>query len=164
MLSSLQGKCYKYENINGIRHKCTFPMYRPNTFCLPGGLGSQSQPYNGLTGMACIWRAAKTHPFPALHLHSAHLGHLCSKWSHSPPQTSLIRSKCSSLSLVEASSRYKATFSELKLLRQNRDRWPFHLPWLIFSAVTEMKVLRALKDSKVFTSFFGEPSVFPFAF
>lgn len=123
-------------------------MYRPQTpFCFPGGLGSQSQPQNILTGMAYTWRAGKTHSSPALHLHSAHPGR-CSKWSHSPHQTSLTRSKCSSLSLVEAASRYKAAFSELKLLRQNRDQWPFHLPWLIFSAVTEMKVLRALKDKQ----------------
>lgn len=101
-------------------------------------------------------------PCPAS-LHSAHPGR-CSKRSHSPHQTSLTRSKCSSLSLAEAASGYKAAFSELELLRQNRDQWPFHLPWLIFSAVVEMKVLRALKDSKVFTSFFCEPSVFPLAF
>lgn len=38
-------------------------MYRTKTsFCLLGGLGSQSQPCDVLTGMACTWVVGKTHP------------------------------------------------------------------------------------------------------
>lgn len=38
-------------------------MYRTKTsFCLLGGLGSQSQPCDVLTGTACTWVVSKTHP------------------------------------------------------------------------------------------------------
>lgn len=70
-------------------------------------------------------------PSTAPHLHSPHQG-TCSKWSHLSHQTSLTRTKCSLLSLVEASSGYKAAFSGLRILRQNREQCPFHLPWLTF--------------------------------
>lgn len=96
-----------------------------SSFCLLGGLGNQSQPCDVLTGIA------KHISPPVLHLHSPHMGK-CSKWSHSSHQTSLTRTKCSRLSLVEAFSGYTAAFSGLRISRQNREQWPFHLPWLIF--------------------------------
>lgn len=76
-------------------------------------------------------KQAELIPPTAPHLHSPHQG-TCSKWSHLSHQTSLTRTKCSLLSLVEASSGYKAAFSGLRILRQNREQCPFHLPWLTF--------------------------------
>lgn len=107
-------------------------MYRTKTsFCLLGGLGSQSQPCDVITGMACTWVVGKTHPSLCPAPPQSPPGK-CSKWSHSSHQTSLTRTKCSHLSSVEASSGYEAAFSGQRMSRQNREQQPFHLPWLIF--------------------------------
>lgn len=122
VVSCLRGKCYKYGNINGIRPHCTFPVYRAkNSFCLPGGLGFSHNHIMYSQG----WLAPGGQAKLILLLPCTSTGPTqgdVPNGLNSPHPTSFTSSKCSSLSLVEASSRHKAAFSELKLLRQNRDR------------------------------------------